>query len=194
MTSANAQVKDVQLSNSGTLQGVILPVSSTSVAGSVVQVRYQGKTIATAKTAADGRFAIGHVRPGVHEIVTAGHQTPVRIWASGTAPAGCQSQLTLTSQPPMYAQEAMGMCGEGCGPTNGCVPCQTCETNSAFGVVDAISLATVGSSIAALVIAIDANRSSDAASNAAAAAGGGVVANADAINNLNNNGGFVASP
>lgn len=180
LVSANAQasgvIRDVRLTDSGTLQGVVVAASNASVADSVVQIHYQGKIVAAAKTAADGRFAIGQVRPGMHEIVTASSRTPVRIWASGTAPAGCQGQLTLASQPPSLTQQIpTGVCG-GCVPANSCVPCQTCEPNSAFGLVDAISLATVGSSIAALVIAIDANRTADAASNATAVAGAGTTA------------------
>lgn len=187
LASAHAQgsgmIRDVQLSDSGVLQGVIFPASnaSASAADSLVQIHYQGKIVAAAKTTVDGRFAIGQVRPGMHEIVTASSRTPVRIWASGTAPAGCQAQLTLTSQPPLLTQQVpTGACGgEVCAPAipaNSCVPCQTCEPNSAFGLVDAISLATVGSSIAALVIAIDANRTADAASNATAVAAAGTTA------------------
>lgn len=183
-------IRDVQLSNSGTLQGAILSHSANAAAAdSVVQIRYQGKTVAVAKAGIDGRFAIGQMRPGVHEVVTAGCQTPVRIWANGTAPAGCQSQLML--QPQEYAtqfpSQSSAACGEVVGQRTGGVPCRACDQSAAFGMVDAISLVTVGSSIAALVIAIDANRTADSASRSAATAVLGA-------NTTNNNTNDPASP
>ena len=155
---ADRTISDVELSNSGTLRGRVIYANGAAMPQANVQVRYQGKTIAVASSAANGQFAIEQVRGGLHEVVVAGQATPVRFWNCGTAPIGC---------PPEFCCEASVMQAtpvatiDGCHIQQPCVPTQLCTppVHGAFGMVDVITLTSLGTSIAALVVAIDANRS-----------------------------------
>lgn len=140
---------DVQLTGAGVLQGTVAAAEGQPLASAVVEVRYQGKTIAVATSGANGQFAVSQVRPGVHEVVVGSHAQPVRIWASGAAPPQSQSvcrvrvrpasqQLTgpSVSQPwppqqmqpvpdhqfgqPSYSPQTAVACETGCPPT---LPC-----------------------------------------------------------------------
>lgn len=68
---------DVQLTQDGVLQGAV-STTGRPLASAVVEVRYQGKTIAVASSSANGQFAVSKVRPGVHEIVVGSHAQPVQ--------------------------------------------------------------------------------------------------------------------
>ncbi|MCR9198153.1 MAG: carboxypeptidase-like regulatory domain-containing protein [Planctomycetaceae bacterium] len=90
---------DVQLTQSGVLQGAVASAEGQPLASAVVEVRYQGKTIAVATSGANGQFAVSQVRPGVHEVVVGSHAQPVRIWASGAAPPQSQSVCRVCVRP-----------------------------------------------------------------------------------------------
>lgn len=90
---------DVQLSQSGVLHGAVSSAAGQPLASAVVEVRYQGRTVAVATSGAQGQFAVSKVRPGVHEVVVGSHAQPVRIWASGAAPPQSQNVCRVSVRP-----------------------------------------------------------------------------------------------
>lgn len=136
MAGGNGIIKDIELSQSGTLYGQVFTPEGTKVTDAVVQLRYHGKTIAAAKSNADGQFAIGNVRGGAHEVVVGTVSSPVRLWTQGTAPAKAQKGLVVRAdQTIIRGQDEF-------------------VTTSGFGLLDVITLTTLGSAVGALVYGI----------------------------------------
>lgn len=164
-------IKDVELSSRGILKGRVIHPNGTAVSQAAVQVRYRGKTIAVASSSANGQFAVEQVRGGLHEVVVAGQSTPVRFWTSGAAPIGCPPELFSEVASPVgqFCPAA-----EGCGVGQTCQPVQQCvlPESRQLDMVDVFTLATLGTSIAALVIAIDANNAAKDAVSAGTGTGG----------------------
>lgn len=155
-SAADGIIRDVELSNTGTLRGRVTDIGGSAVPQSDILLRFQGKTIAVASSARTGQFAIEQVRAGLHEVVVAGQATPVRIWNCGTAPIGCPPEF-CSEVPMMHGHPVAAI--EGCQIQQPSMPIQQCTPTNveAFSMVDIITLTSLGTSIAALVIAIDAN-------------------------------------
>ena len=142
MAGSNSLIKDIELSKDGTLYGQVYTPDGQAVANALVQLRYQGTAVAAAKSNADGRFAIGKVRGGAHEVVVGSLSSPVRLWAQGVAPRNAARGIVVAADEMIVrGQDAY---------------CETCPP-SGFGMMDVITLATVGASVAALVYSIDNN-------------------------------------
>lgn len=157
MAGSNGIIKDIELSKNGTLYGKIYTPQGVVVPNAVVQLRYQGTTIAAAKSNETGQFAIANVRGGAHEIVVGTLNNPVRLWANGAAPAKALSGVVVSvDQTIVRGQDHYH---DGTGAASG------------FGLLDVITLATVGAAVGALVISIDNNDKLDDI-EAALAAGG----------------------
>ncbi|MCP4786413.1 MAG: carboxypeptidase regulatory-like domain-containing protein [Fuerstiella sp.] len=151
MAGAKGVIKDIELSADGTLYGQIAASQGRPVADAVVQLRYQGAPVAATRSNADGRFAISGVRGGAHEVVSGASRSPVRLWARGTAPKGAKPGLVITNKQTVvrgqdYDQNGNPICYEGgnvdCGPTG-------------FGLLDVITLGTLGLGGGALAVALD---------------------------------------
>lgn len=194
---------DVQLDGSGVLTGAVAAPTGRPMSNAVVEVRYQGKTIAVATSSVDGQFAVSQVRPGVHEVVVGTHAQPVRIWAYGTAPPQCSQscQIRINSPGPVANPVSNSQFVPQPDPQfgNSYVPNQSMSTMPTAGVSEycppldcaaegcnniagancgparpwgatILPVVVAGSSVAALVLAIDARNAADDALAAAAVA------------------------
>ncbi|QDS87980.1 hypothetical protein EC9_21650 [Rosistilla ulvae] len=80
-------IKNVRLGAASKLRGAIVDHNGRPVAGAPVVVGQQGKIVAQLDTAADGRYEVADVAPGIYQVASyAGVQT-VRLHAAD-APAG----------------------------------------------------------------------------------------------------------
>ncbi len=151
-TSSSA-VRNVELSADGTLYGRVFTSEGRAVDQAQIELRYQGTTIARTVSVKDGQFTITGVRGGVHEITVGSMSTPVRLWKNGTAPESASQGLIVSGSENVVRGQACDMYGN---PIAGCPP-----TTSGFGLIDVVTLAMVGTSVAALVFAIDTNNELD---------------------------------
>ena len=141
-------IRDVQLTQQGKFQGQLLTPAGKSVSNAVVQLRFRGAPVAVAKTDINGRFEISGVRAGAHEVVTGAVHSPVRLWSYGAAPRGAKTGMVVALSETVVRGQYQ--------PTSG------------FGVLDVITLATVGSAVGALVVGIDNNNTLEDIEQAAA--------------------------
>jgi hypothetical protein len=151
MAGAKGIIKDIELSADGTLYGQVAASEGRPVSNAVVQLRYQGKPVAAAKSNTEGRFAISGVRGGAHEVVIGALRTPVRLWATKTAPKGAKPGLVIVSKQTIVRGQDYDQNGNpiycegdivGGGPTG-------------FGLLDVITLGTLGLGGGALAVALD---------------------------------------
>lgn len=144
MAGNNGIIKDIELSKAGTLHGMVYTPNGVAVPNAIVQLRYQGTTIAAAKSNDKGQFAIGNVRNGAHEVVVGALNNPVRLWQHGAAPAQAIKGVVVSADQALVLGQDQY--------------CDTCPPGtSGFGLLDVITLATVGAAVGALVISIDNN-------------------------------------
>lgn len=149
MAGGNSIIKDVELSKDGTLYGQVYTPAGTKVANAIVQLRYQGTAIAAAKSNTAGQFAIGNVRGGAHEVVIGTLSSPVRLWSAGSAPNNATKGIAVKADETIVR-----------GQDPYCEPCDACPPGvgtSGFGMLDVITLATVGTAAGALIVGIDNN-------------------------------------
>lgn len=144
--------RDVELSADGTLHGQVLNAEGQFVENAQVELRFQGTTVARTATTQDGRFEIGGVRGGAHDLTVGSVATPVRLWKTGTAPQGAVSDVVISASEHVVRGQAMDQYGN---------PCNTCPPTSGFGLIDVVTLAMLATSVTALVIAIDTNNEVD---------------------------------
>ncbi len=138
-------IKDVELSKDGVLYGQVYTPAGQAVPDAVVQLRYQGTAVAAARCNEKGQFAINGVRGGAHEVVVGPLRNPVRLWSAGSAPkVATQGIVVAVDEAIVRGQDMYCEPGyEACPPTSG------------FGMLDVITLATVGAAVGALVVSID---------------------------------------
>ncbi|HQX49485.1 MAG TPA: carboxypeptidase-like regulatory domain-containing protein [Planctomycetaceae bacterium] len=145
--------RDVELTSDGTLNGQIYTTEGRAVENAAVELRYQGVTVARAMTGNNGDFAVTGVRGGAHDLRVGAASTSVRLWKNGTAPAGSAENLVMAANENVVRGQAYDENGN---------PCNTCPpTGTGFGLIDVVTLAMLGTSVAALVIAIDTNNEVD---------------------------------
>lgn len=150
MAADGSFVRDVELSATGSLHGRVLTPSGQPVSGATVQLRHAGKAVAVASTTEDGRFTVAGVRGGSHAVTVGSLNTPVRLWASGTAPRAATRVITVSADETIVrAQNYDPYCDNTCPPSSG------------FGMLDMITLATVGAATGALIVGIDNNNKLD---------------------------------
>ena len=152
MAGSQGIIKDVELTADGTLYGQVSTPEGNAVSDARVYLRYQGAPIAVAKSNAKGQFAISGVRGGAHEVVVGAVNHPVRLWNNGAAPKAATSQLGLAVDETII--RAQDVYCDSCPPGGACNSCGP----TGFGMLDVITLATVGAAVGALVVGID-NRS-----------------------------------
>ena len=152
MAGSQGIIKDVELTANGTLYGQVYTPAGKTVADARVYLRYQGAPIAVAKSNAKGQFAISGVRGGAHEIVVGRVNHPVRLWNNGAAPKAASAAIGLAvDETVIRAQDVYCDTCDTCPPGGACGP-------SGFGMLDVITLATVGAAVGAMVVGLD-NRS-----------------------------------
>lgn len=94
---ATELVRDVALTDTGTLKGQVLNAQGQPQAGVDVTVRQSGEVLATAQTAVDGGFDFPGMKAGVYEIISGDRADLYRVWATGTAPPAAVSSVLLVS-------------------------------------------------------------------------------------------------
>jgi hypothetical protein len=83
---SSSAISDLALQKGGVLNGQVISVQGTSLPNAEVAAFRLGQQVASEKTQADGKFQFTGLRPGVHEVITAGGREQFRVWAPGTAP------------------------------------------------------------------------------------------------------------
>ena len=114
-----------------------------------VSLRYRGKTIAAAKSSDKGAFTVTGLRGGTHNVVVGSLISPVRLWANGTAPKSASRGLVVAASETVVRGQDM-YC-DTCPPGPVCPP----SGPTGFGLLDVITLATVGTATGALVVGLD---------------------------------------
>jgi hypothetical protein len=150
MAGGNGVIKDVELSADGTLFGQVVSPDGHVLPDAVVQLRYQGTGVAAAQSNADGRFAISGVRGGAHELVVGSLRSPVRLWNNGTAPQSASQGLLISANETIVR-------GQDAYSDPYCEACPPGVGTSGFGLLDVITLATVGTATGGLVYGIENN-------------------------------------
>ncbi len=87
--------RDIALAKGGVLQGKVVDQQAAAQAGEAVRVLQNGEVVATAKTDAQGRFAINGLRTGVHQIETSATKSVYRLWTPETAPPAARNSVLL---------------------------------------------------------------------------------------------------
>ena len=80
------RIDHISLHNDGSLIGQVVDRHGIPQADLQVELVYQGKQIARSNTQKDGRFVIGDLRAGLHEIHFGGSVATVQLWLPNTAP------------------------------------------------------------------------------------------------------------
>jgi hypothetical protein len=93
--ASSSAVRDVALRDGGRLTGQVLDAAGAPVADTAVAVVDRGQVLASARTTADGRFAITGVQAGVCEVATTNGVTVCRLWAPRTAPPAAQQDALV---------------------------------------------------------------------------------------------------
>lgn len=86
---------DVALGEGGVLTGHVIDHQGAAKAETQVAVYYQSKAVATTTTDANGRFVIGGLREGSHQVASGKQVTVCRFWKSSTAPPSALSKVML---------------------------------------------------------------------------------------------------
>jgi hypothetical protein len=146
-----AAVRDVELSADGTLYGQVRTNDGTTVDNAVIELRFDGQPVAQTTSAANGAFAITGVRGGVHQLAVGSANTTVRLWQNGTAPQGAVQGIVVAGSENIVR-------GQSYDPY---VESYSAAPGSGFGLIDVVTVTMLGTSIAALVIAIDNNQKID---------------------------------
>lgn len=142
--------RDIELSRDGALTGQICNSEGRALEHAAVALKYQGQLVASAVTGQNGEFVITGVRGGAHEMSIGSVTAPVRLWKNGTAPEGAVENLVIAADENVVR-------GQECDPYG--TPCP--PTGSGFGLIDIVTLAMLGTSTAALIVAIDTNNELD---------------------------------
>ena len=149
MAGSPGIIKDVELTKNSTLHGQVFTPEGKAVSNATVFLRYQGTAVAAAKSNSQGRFAISGVRGGAHEVVVGAVHSPVRLWSNGAAPKSATPAIVVAADETIIRGQ-----GDYC---DTCPPGGACAPTSGFGMLDVITLATVGAAVGALVVGIDNN-------------------------------------
>jgi hypothetical protein len=142
--------RDIELSRDGALFGQICNSEGRALEHASVSLKYQGHVVASTVTGRNGEFVITGVRGGAHEMHVGSVSAPVRLWKNGTAPEGAVEGLVIAADENVVRGQEYDSYGAACPPTG-----------SGFGLIDIVTLAMLGTSTAALIVAIDTNNELD---------------------------------
>lgn len=152
--AAAGSMLDVALREGGVLTTRVVDSLGNPIAGEQVFIEFKGKQVASSVSDHDGLVAISGLRPGLHAIVTPMGTTVCRLWSEGTAPPSAVSLPAVVSDSEVVRGQ--------------------------FGAFNLPMIIYGGISIAALILAVDANNSAGDAEDAAAALAARVKALEDA--------------
>ena len=126
-------ITDVVLDDSGRLVGQIVDAQGNPRDGLVVVLRQGSRNGARAVTDSEGRFALSNVSVGLYQLDAGSTRAIYRVWTIQTAPPGSHHQAVLVAETETVVRGN--------------------HIEAAVDQLDAITLAMVSSSIAAVAIA-----------------------------------------
>jgi uncharacterized membrane protein YgcG len=98
VSEAPVRVKDVQLSEGGTMNLTVVDTKNTPHKDVQVSVVHQKRVVAAGKTDAHGQVRFTNLRPGQHSIQTGADTQIVRLWNSDTAPQGAVKKMVVSAE------------------------------------------------------------------------------------------------
>ena len=128
-------MQDVKLEAGGVLTARIVDLQGNPVIGEQVSVTFQGKEIAAVVSDENGFAAVSGLRPGLHAILTPTGTTACRLWNADTAPP------TATSIPAVVSDAEI--------------------IRGQMGAFNLPQFLVLGTSIAALIVALDARNTAN---------------------------------
>lgn len=182
-TARTAQMTDVKLANGGVLRGRVVNAQGKALANTTVLVSYNGQVIARTNSSASGTYAVKGLRGGLHQVTAGSQSNVVRLWTASAAPKSARTEVLSVAGsvvrgqyggeycppgdmggypmdggacPPGAAMDGYGG-GAGFAGAGGAGFAGAGAAGGGFGMLDVITLATVGTSAAALVYALDNN-------------------------------------
>jgi hypothetical protein len=93
--STQPLIGDIQLSEGGTLRGLVLDSSGGAQASAPIALYQDGHVITTVCTGPSGEFAISQLTAGIYELQTPAGRTMYRLWAPNTAPPVAQDGIVM---------------------------------------------------------------------------------------------------
>lgn len=141
--SVDSGIQDVRLREGGILTTRVVDLQGNPVVGEQVAIEYNGKQIASSVSDKDGLVAISGLRPGLHGIVTPMGGTVCRFWTTDTAPPAAIGVPAVVSD----AEVIRGQ----------------------FGAFNLPMVVYAGVSVAAILLAVNANNTANDSEDAAAA-------------------------
>lgn len=106
--NTSSPIRDVALQSGGMLRGEVLSTQGRRVAETEVSLSANGRLIAKSFTAADGRFVVSGIQPGVYSVVTGDTHSVVRLWSGAAAPPIATSALLLIENQEQVVRGANG--------------------------------------------------------------------------------------
>ena len=123
---------NVQLGEGNALRGAIVDQNGKPVAGAPVMIGQQGSIVAHLDTAADGRYTLTDVQPGIYQVASYAGVVNVRVF-EGDAPADAVQGVIQTIDDEGIAR---GQCASGSCESSSCScndPCaRQCRQPSRF--------------------------------------------------------------
>lgn len=96
--AANPPVVDIALADGGVLQGQVVDLQGSGVAGVPVSVKSQDREIVRTTTTEGGQFSVQGLRGGVYQLAAGQGQGVYRMWAANTAPPSAQKNVIVYTQ------------------------------------------------------------------------------------------------
>lgn len=141
--ATSGRIQDVELGARGMLATRVVDLQGKPVAGAEISVMFGDKVIATTVSDETGLAVVSGLRPGLHTIATPMGGTACRFWNEDTAPPSAVSIPAVVSDVSLVRGQ--------------------------FGAFNLPMLLYAGATIAAVIIAVDANNNADDANAANAA-------------------------
>ena len=102
---ARSAVRDISLDTQGSLRGTLVNTEGKPQGERDVVLLRGNEVLGTAKTQADGTFAIKQVRSGTYELASAKAVNLVRVWQARSAPPSAQPTAMIVEGPVVRGQE-----------------------------------------------------------------------------------------
>tara|TARA_B100000029_G_scaffold44840_1_gene41343 strand:- start:10 stop:630 length:621 start_codon:yes stop_codon:yes gene_type:complete len=128
-----AAISDIALDASGQLAGQVVDSQGQPVDGVLVVLRQGRRVVARTVSSKDGKFVVANVPAGLYQLDSGATRNHIRVWSSTSAPPQAHGQAVLVSEPGTVVRGH--------------------HIEEAIDQLDAVTLAMVATSIAAVAIA-----------------------------------------